>query len=95
MARTGDHGRAEALIIAEVAGIVSRYASRWPLDVAGAVAELHTVTVDPHLLGHGWPPDAPQEGFAVFADPFVEQKREILRAAGADPQPRWWEEWAG
>lgn len=90
MARIEKHTRAERLIIARVSGIVSRYASRRPLDIAGAVAQLHALTTDPHLLGHAWPADAPQPGFTVFTNAWMAEEREILTAAGADPQPRWW-----
>lgn len=77
------HGHANRLLIARVQGIVARHADHPPVDMAAAVAEIHAVTADPHLLGHAWrwPPQ-----YEVFADPRADEKNAILAAAGADPQ---------
>lgn len=85
------HSARDGIAIARVCGIVARHATLTPVDVAAAVAELHAVTADPHLLGHGWPHDDPPPGYPAFGDPWRERKREILLAAGAVPQPPWWE----
>lgn len=79
-------------MIAKVQGITARYAARTPLDVAAAVAEILGVTADPHLLGHAWPSDTRPPGWPDVTDPWRDQKRAILTAAGADPQPAWWED---
>lgn len=87
------HNNADRLLEARVTGILGRYASRTPVDVEAAVREIHAVTTDPHLLGHCWPP-APESRplfWPDFPHPFADQERRILAAAGADPQPPWWE----
>lgn len=56
MAQTPKHNRADRLAIAEVSGALSNLAGkviRGELDQAAAVAELHAITRDPHLLAHG------------------------------------------
>lgn len=77
------HGHANRLLIAKVQGIVARHADHPPVDLDAAVAEIHAVTADPHLLGHAWtwPPQ-----YDVDTDPRMEDKNAILTAAGADPQ---------
>lgn len=82
MGKPGHHG-ADDLLIARVRGIVARRAERPPVDLAAAVAEIHAVTTDPHLLGHAWQWPA---RYAVFADEWADAKNAILGAAGADPQ---------
>lgn len=77
------HRRAERLLVAQVSGAVAKHAARRPLDVDAAVAELHAITTDPHLLGHAWrwPEDE-----KIFPDPWRDAVNTILGAAGADPQ---------
>lgn len=77
------HRSADRLLIARVQGIVARHADHPPVDLQAAVAEVHAVTDDAHLLGHAWwwPPR-----YAVDTDPRADEKNAILTAAGADPQ---------
>lgn len=91
------HRGQDRLAVAQLCGIVERYGAIRPFTdevIAAAVAELHSVTHDAHLLGHAWPAaDGSAPMFRpAFPDPWREQKHRILQAAGAEPQPRWWEE---
>jgi hypothetical protein len=52
---TAGHDRRDQLVIAALTGIASRHAglkTRGGYDQAAAVAELHEVSTDPHLLAH-------------------------------------------
>jgi hypothetical protein len=72
------HDRDERLAIAAVCGGASRLArqlARGEVDLAAAIAELHTHTDKPHLLAHGVRP----RGDEYDAEP-IEQ---LLLAAGA------------
>lgn len=53
---TPKHGTADRLLIAEVSGALTKLAGKvrdGQLTQDQAVAELHAITRDPHLLGHG------------------------------------------
>lgn len=54
--RTASHNRADRLTIAALCGTVQRWAGhilRGNLDYpAEAIAELHTISTDPHLIAH-------------------------------------------
>lgn len=77
------HTRHQRLLIAHVRGIVARHAEHPPVDTEAAVAEIHEITDEPHLLGHAW---SWEPRYAVHTDPWMEEKNRILTAAGADPQ---------
>lgn len=52
---TADHDSADRIRIAQLTGIASRHAglkTRGGYNQAAAVAELHTISTDPHLLAH-------------------------------------------
>lgn len=68
---TSDHPKRERLIIAEVSGVLKSPAAQDPDRWPEAVAELHSITTDPHLLAHAWHPND------VGRD-------ELLRLAGAN-----------
>lgn len=68
---TSDHPKRERLIIAEVSGILKSPAAQDPDRWPEVVAELHSITRDPHLLAHAWHP------YDVGRD-------ELLQLAGAD-----------
>ncbi len=55
---TARHDSADRIRIAQLTGIASRHAglkTKGGYDRAAAVAELHTVSTDPHLLAHAIP----------------------------------------
>ena len=77
---TARHSKAERHAIAAITGVTSRHAGLSQhdgYDQSAAVAELHTITRDPHLLAHA--ARGPRE-------PLYEPTRELLIAAGATPQ---------
>lgn len=86
MGRIGNHGRRVEILIGQLCGAVERHA-RTGGSIEDAVAELHALTIDPHLLGHAWAHEDPARG---MSNPWLERINEILRAAGADEQPPWW-----
>ena len=74
---TARHTTAERVAIAALSGITSRHAGRSRhegYDQAAAIAELHSVSRDPHLLAHA--ARGPRE-------PLYEPTRALLIAAGA------------
>ena len=78
---TARHSKTERLAIAALSGITSRHAARSHHDSCydenAAIAELHTVSRDPHLLAHA--ARGPRE-------PLWEPTRLLLIAAGATPE---------
>jgi hypothetical protein len=79
---TPRHERDDRITIARVCGTGERYATRLanpangPADFDAGVAELRSITTDPHLLAHGT---------AASDIWFHDTMRELLIAAGADP----------
>lgn len=76
---TARHDSADRIRIAQLTGIASRHASLktgGSYDQAAAVAELHTVSEDPHLLAHAICGSREWQFRTI---------RAMLIAAGADP----------
>lgn len=74
--RLPDHARRDRIAVAQLCGTVQRHAGQ-DSTTDEAVAELHTITTDPHLLAHATTStDRRIHGRVV----------ELLLAAGADPQ---------
>jgi hypothetical protein len=71
------HGQAERIAVARLGGTAERHAYKGDaLDLAAAVAELHAIATDPHLLAHAAAPHTDvEEVWPATAT--------ILQAAGA------------